>query len=79
MQLGENVVPVTECSLEVSAMLTTVDLTETVSLRVTNFINVQSVTKSSRTRKGSLRITCVEKKCAGTVKILLTPILTDVL
>ena len=46
-----------------SVMSTTVDLTEMASLCVKHLINVKSVTKSSRTRKGSTRITCVEKRC----------------
>ena len=57
-------------------MSTTVDLTETASPCAKSFINVKSVTKSSRTRKGSPRITCVEKTCVGIVKNMLTPILT---
>ena len=60
-------------------MPTTVDPAEKASLCAENFINVKSVAKSSRTRKGSPRITCVEKKCVETVKTMLTPILTDVL
>ena len=76
---GENAVPVTECSQELTVMSTTVDLTETASPCAKHFINVKSVTKSSRTRKGSLRITCVEKACVGIVKNVLTPILADVL
>ena len=60
-------------------MSTTVDLTETASPCAKNFLNVKSVTKSSRTRKGSLRITCVEKTCVGIVKNMLTPRLSDVL
>ena len=62
---GENAVTVTECSQELTVTPTTVDLTETVSPCAKNFINVKSVTKSSRTRKGSPRITCVEKTCVG--------------
>ena len=78
-QLGENAVHATEESLEMSVMQTTVDPAEKASLCAENFINVKSVAKSSRTRKGSPRITCVEKKCVETVKNMLTPILTDVL
>ena len=68
-QLGENAVHATEYSLEMSAMPNTVDPPEKASLCVKNFINVKSVTKSSRTRKGSPRITCMEKRCVGTVRI----------
>ena len=54
--------------LSQTVMSTTVDLTETASPCAKNFTNVRSVTKSSRTRKGSLRITCVEKTFVGIVK-----------
>ena len=56
---GENAVPVTECSQAMTAISTTVDLTEMASPCVKSFINVKSVTKSSRPRKGSPRITCL--------------------
>ena len=78
-QLGDNAIHATEYSLEMSAMPTTADPTEKASLCVKKIINVRSVTKSSRTRKGSQRITCVEKRCVGTVKNMLTQINTDVL
>ena len=75
---GENVVPVTECSLEMSAMPITADPTEKGSRCVKNFINVRSATKSCHTKKESPKITCVEKKCVG-IANMLTQISTDVI
>ena len=46
-------------------------LTKTASLCVKNFIKC----KTSHTRRGSPRITCVEKKCVEIAKNMLTPIL----
>ena len=62
-QLRENAVHATEYSLEMSAMPNTVDSPEKASLCVKNFINVKSVTKSSRTRKGSPDHMHGEKMC----------------
>ena len=74
---GESVEPVTECSLEMNAMPTTADPTKRANLSVKSSTNVKNVTKSCRTKKGNQKITCVEKRCAGIVKSLLTQIGTD--
>ena len=55
-------------SLEKSVLPSTVDPTEKASLCVKKFTIVKMVTKSCRTKKGTLKITCAEKRCVGIAK-----------
>ena len=76
---GENEVPVTEWSLEMNAMPTTVDPAEKGSRCVKNFINANNATKSCCTKEESQKITCVGIKYVGIVKNMLTQISTHVI
>ena len=64
-------------SLEMSAMPTTVGLTGKASLCVKNFTRVKNATKSCPTKKGSPKIICVEERCVGIAKTLLTQVNID--
>ena len=75
--LGESVGSVTECSPETNATLTTVVQTKKDNRFVKSSINVENATKSCRTREEVQKLTCVGKKCVGTVRNLWTPIRTD--
>ena len=55
-------------------MPTTVDPTEKACLCVKNVTGVKNATNSCRTKKGSPKITCVEERCVGIAKSLLTKI-----
>ena len=56
-------------------LITTVVQTKKDNPFVINSIDVENATKSCRTRKEVQKLTCVGKKCVGTVRSLWTPIL----